>query len=250
MSTQVAYSYGQTLDEFFENMAEDQLEFGVGIGTDPTGEVAGPVAVFDREEAPMAPTNPLRLVESTLQRFSSAQNYYNQMFWSGAADSSTDHTAFNWFDVFGVRNEETGELEDINVGQVLANDATSNAVVDEATGRVPRFEVKRAFRNQMQDSAEAFKFSCRPVCTLDQWIDFHPAGTRNGPRSATDPQEGKGQDYWVEILDLIQGPGTEPGKDTQGIHCSVTDVDTRRNWRDRLLRFREKVYLSVHPFKA
>lgn len=245
MSTQVAYSYAQTLDEFFENMAADQLEFGVQA----SDEFQGPVAGFSREQIPMSPSNPLRLIEQTLQRFQPAETYYDVMFWSGVA-SGTEPIAFNWFDVFGVRNEETGNLEDIDVGGVLSNAAESNAVADEETGRVPRFEVKTRFRKQMESSVEAFKFASRPVCTLDQWIDFHPAGVRNGLRGKSNPKEGKGQDYWIEILDLIQGPGTEPGKDTQGIHCNATDVDTRRNWRARLLRFREKVYLDEHHHKA
>jgi hypothetical protein len=245
MDTSVSYTYAQTLDEFFENMAEDQVEFGVQ-GAD---SFQGPVPDFQRSEIPMSPTNPLESVGKVFQKFLPAESYYDTMFWGGQSLGLKDPTAFNWFDVFGVVNEETGAVEDISVASILQQ-SDSNAVADEATGIVPQFVVKPQFLRQVLDSQEAFNFVSRPVCTLDEWIDFHPAGVRNGERAATDPKEGKGHKYWLEILELIQGPGVEPSKDTEGVHCDASEVDTRRNWRARLLEFRKRVYLDPHHHSA
>jgi hypothetical protein len=241
MSTSVSFTYGQTLDDFFERIVEDIDEFGL-FGTDAS---LGPAT---REQIPSAPKNPIESVRNQFQVYPAAVEYFRNMLWR-TEEWDGDAIVFNYMDVFGVRDEDSGELSDIFI-QPQAQETESNVVPDEASGKTPRFEVKGAFQEYMNNSEEAFKYASRPVCTLEEWIEAQPNGVKEGPRAANDPKEGKGADYWVQVLELVQGPGTEPSKDTEGNPCEATDTDTRRNWRDRILRFRQKVYQDAHHHRA
>lgn len=225
MSTTVAYTFAQPFEDFFESLVEDVMQY------------FGPNDSFDPEKMEsMAPAHPVADVRHRFQVLPHAEEYYHAMLWRLDTLQKDDHVIFDWTRVVGV--EKDGEVVDID----LDARERSNAIADEERGIVPVYAVKRAFQRYMEDPEEAFKFASRPVCTLDEWIDFHANGVREDPREAGHPSQGKGARYWVRILDLAQGPGQDPGTSLDGVPCGPDTVDTRRNWEARFLRFREKVY--------
>jgi len=246
MSTNVSFTYGQTFDEFFDNVVEDAAEFGTYGSAGNEGGVQ--LQTFTREQAIFSPRNPIEAIRDQFQIFPAAEAYYRVMLHRTEDWGINYPTAFNYIDILGVRNIDTDELSDIVI--VPGDPDSSNVITDESTGRTPRFEVKGTFRRFLTDSNAAYAYVSRPVCTLEEWIEAQPDGVQETQVKASDPKQGKGADYWVKVLELIQGPGEEPTKDTEGNPCSALNVDTRRNWRDRILRFRQKVYLDPHHHRA
>lgn len=233
MSTSVGYSFGVPIDEFFETLIEEFMQY------------YGPTETFDTQtQEMMAPAHPVRAVRDQFQILPNAREYYHAMLWRFDEIKKDDAVVFDWTQVLGV--DTPNGVVDVDV---FAREE-SNALANEQTGEVPVYAVKNAFRRFMQNPEDAYKWSSRPICTLDEWIDFHSNGTRLEPRESQHPTQGKGARYWVKILDLEQGPGQDPGTSLDGVPCGPVNVDTRRNWEARFLRFRQKVYEERRPFRG
>jgi hypothetical protein len=119
------------------------------------------------------------------------------------------------------------------------------------TAEPPEYVIKGAYASLMTEPMKAFAFGSRPICTLEQFIDLRgPAGVRTGFRSKGNKTEGKGADYYVKIFDINNDPVLPVDFSTDGLPCGPVGTDVRRNWEQRLLAFRRKVYTARHPFKA
>ena len=119
------------------------------------------------------------------------------------------------------------------------------------TAEPPTYVVNDSYQPLMNDSLKAFAYGSRPICTLDQYIDLQGArGVRDGVRSPSNKKEGKGAQYYVKIFNLSAVPVEPINLSADGLPCGPVGTDTRRNWEERLLAFRRKVYNSLQPFKA
>jgi hypothetical protein len=97
----------------------------------------------------------------------------------------------------------------------------------------------------------AMKYVSRPICTLDEYAAFRGAwGKRRGTVQPNDPLQGKGATYYMQILDLKQGPGDAPTFDENNflVDPEPKDLpDTRVDWRVRLLNYRSKILSGKLP---
>lgn len=99
-----------------------------------------------------------------------------------------------------------------------------------------------------KDNDAAMRYVSRPVCTLDEWIALHERGVRVREVAPDDPNEGKlGAAYYVKILQLTPGPGPRPPLSETGNVLATIEADTRYDWEQLLLRYRDRVYYQLSP---
>lgn len=250
MNTQVGYSYGQLFDEFFENVAQDALEAGRAPSRIATGTTY------------MAPLHPIEELQDIFSKVENAEEYYNAMFWRRDPASAQEEKVFDWQKIVGVRAMEDvlahtsgANLDDLEIEPLefhLDDDGriVGNALADENVGYVPRYAIKPSYRANLDDPAAAMRWVSRPITTLDEWIDFHPNGVRLQPVTGTDPYQGRGAAFWTKILELTPGPGLEPGTTSDGTPEGPAAAHTRKNWEDRFVEYRHKVYFQKRPHRA
>ena len=158
-STQVSFTYGRTIQEMFDLMAQ---EFAGGA------TVAG-----------TAPREPVRDVRKVVQDFAESEAFYRGLFFGGRNLLHKD-AAFDWRKVIGYRPAVAGDTpERLFVNGVSETHQDRNAqagqpapVAHNLVGDreiVPLPGAQALFDNY--DSAMAYNW--RPICTLDEYIQFH-----------------------------------------------------------------------------
>ncbi len=136
------------------------------------------------------------------------------------------------------------EAYDVRTGKTLIKDQINTRdFIEQAVGFRPA-ESHKVFANSTDD---AMRYVSRPICTLDEWISLHERGVRQREVRPDDPNEGKYATYYVKILDLVPGPGPRPAMSETGDVLSAVEVDTRYNWEQLLLRYRERAYYELAP---
>lgn len=220
-TTSVSYSFAQTLDEMLGRLAQAQVD-----------------SSEEQDDVIVAPFHPIRELRERFQRLEDSTAYYKQTFYQ---ESEYVETVFDYRDVMSTTGPDAE-------GPMLMD---SRAIPDDATGYVPTLSVRTKYAAQNSNFDAAMKYCSRPVCTLEQYIDFNVLhGVREQPRECNHPVEGKRALYYVKILDLKQGPGVDPGRKTNGDCCGPANADTRKNWESRLLAYRKEVYYKQSPNQA
>jgi len=205
-----------------------------------------------RLAADAVPTNPIDEIRAQFQHNASAEEVYLKLFWKNDPTEFPDSQTRKA--IFDVRHMvDAVDLDD--AARVVPNtkkpvsSADPDDIVNFVTGFVPQADYEEY--NTNPDAA--MRFASRPVCTLDEWIDFQreygiPEHAKKELLvAADDPLEGKGAPYYRKILDLTAGPGKAPTPTLLGNITTPVGADTRYDWQSILLRFREKVYLNLEP---
>lgn len=145
----------------------------------------------------------------------------------------------------------TQEIQSI-VSAVTAAQVNSN-VTGEKSIR-PRQEAMYLFESRRA----AMAYGARPICTLDEYIDFHEKGVRVG---AVDPTAALASGsarafkakYYQQILNLKPGPPVEyPGAGASEGTIAARDEefpDSRANWTALLLKYTQRVLRRISPRK-
>lgn len=215
--TTLSYTHAQPIDEMYELLYEQLLEH---------------TATYSDTRS--APINPIEALRKRFQTYDGAAEYYRRLFYH---DREEIDPVFKFDKVFLVKRAE-GQPEPPYYA--YAPDKI-NVLPDEDTGEVPLYIYSRAYDEQVTSFDAAMRWVSRPVCTLEQYIDYHgEAGARE------QPQGDRGRTYYVRILNINNGPGEEPGHLEDGGRCGSVGVDTKRNWTSRLLRFRRQVREMEH----
>ena len=113
-----------------------------------------------------------------------------------------------------------------------------------------RFKPSAAYKPMFEEAAYAMRNKARPICTLEEYINFHEKGVRVGRIEPNDRTQGKGGVFYEKILNLKQGPGDSPVLDQDNNLQSPIEADTRADWETRLLNYRKKVIYQLHPQEA
>jgi len=242
MSTSMSYTYGQTFEELFETLADYRGDFASVLFDDDEAKVS-----YAEADIICAPIHPIEELRSMFQTRDNANKYFQNILWQNSNETSV----FDWRSAMGVLGRSASSHAKRPVEDIDLNLENTNAVANDAVGYIPEYTTKPAFDVYMQDPRKALEYVSRPVCTLDEYAEFQGGyGRKEGLRLSQNPREGKAAPYYVKILGLVQGPGEEMGQTATGGRCSVIDVDTRRNWESRLLKFRHKVYYEDYPHLA
>lgn len=103
----------------------------------------------------------------------------------------------------------------------------------------------RKFADVFRDSYRAMQYVSRPVCTLDEYIQFRGRmGTRVNKVLANNPAQGRGAMFYEKIIEFTQGPGTTPtfNENNELVSPELTELaDTRVDWASRIWNYRRKI---------
>ena len=131
--------------------------------------------------------------------------------------------------------------------QVYAQMTPGEPITSDILKKYVAIQPNTAFLPMFRDYYNAMRFAARPICTLEEYIDFRGKhGVRERRIEATDPAQGKGGVYYEKILNFKAGPGTPPAFDVNNCLTSppIADLpDTRIDWESRLKAYRAKVIL-------
>lgn len=232
--------------------AGDASNIGAATAALSAAQAALSQAELAISQPDMAPAHPIPDLRVRFQNVSNANDYYTAVFQRGQKYSRK--AAFDWHEFLGVLNTATDVVDPIHIEEgktvttTLANgtQVTQKQVDTNAVQSGIAYWIQKSFEHLAEDSDAAMSYVARPVCTLDEWIDFH------GDRAVRDGREQVNPNmpaYYIRILDLIQGPGTEPLEDGSGNPLSQVTADTRDDWETKLLNYRAKVTADVN-FKA
>lgn len=139
------------------------------------------------------------------------------------------------------------ELKRIEHELTVPKGRVPNKILDNYTGIVP----SNKFRNMFGIHDFAMRYVSRPICTLDEYINFRGRwGTRRKYIPWNDKIQGKGAGFYERILNLKQGPGDPPTFDENNylITPEAKDLpDTRIDWNNRLINYRRKILFGKAP---
>jgi len=288
MSTTIQYTAGQMLEDFFESLTElktqalnedgyaaeqkrivDLLSYkGVAIEGISAATTEEDRAVWDLEiqkidaalldlqtittEAIVAaPLHPIPSLRARFQTAKGADEFYRRNFYRNS--ETKQNVVFNWETAFSVRHgDNTPEAIAFSVGDKVI---TSNTTT--TSHSTPEYQLKGKLKGMAGDHDSAMTEVSRPVCTLEEYIDFHgDRGVRIGKVAPSGEVDSKGATYYRQILMITPNRKTaqvqkEPGTvGDYGNRENVDLLDTRSNWVEKLVRYRQKVYNDLHPHKA
>ena len=225
MSTSISYTLGQTLDEYLHQILDAR------VGANPE---------LRKYIVSAAPPNPIPEVRAVTQVLEQAEEYFTTLFHQRQiykygpvkTGAFNVHSAINLI-------LESGEVVKVDDDyELLFKDH-----LDNYTKVIPSNDY-----NEMFDQAQAaMRFVSRPICTLEEYINFHEKGVRRGKIGIHNKQQAKGAVFYEKILDLIQGPGEAPVIDENNAPQEGVIADTRANWEQRLVNYRTKFLFQLHP---
>lgn len=196
------------------------------------------------------PTHPVPDIRYRFQVTSAADDYYAMTFQQGQKFNNLP-AAFDWTKGVGVLNPNdytlpptpitVGTGQNITVtgsdgSQATQKQVTTNALDTE--GNPVLYGPLGQYKSAAEDATSAMQFVGRPICSLEEYIDFQgDYGVRQGPVQAYPG----GPTYYTKILDYTAGPGPEPQEDQFGNRTTSVTADTRLDWESRLLAYRSRI---------
>lgn len=224
VGTIVTFTNAQFVDEVMRNLILDRAK----------------LPFEEQDDLAMAPMHPVKSMRERFQNLEQSDEYFNRVLYG---DTQPGAAVADHFEMFSVK---IGSGDAADVRELTREDALKYELLEEYP-----LVLSEGYRQFTDNTIAAMSYCERPVCTLEEYIDFYgDYGTRQGKVSAGADYDGKPLGYWIKILDLIQGPGPEPGHTSDGERCGTVVADTAQNWESRLLRIRDAVYYAEHPQKA
>ena len=225
MTTSMSYGYGRTLKENYEIAIQDALG---------ELELNGSVPKFHST----APTMPMKKLADTLQHTETARDYYRNLFYQDS--NSKKETVFDFLQFFESKDSIDGNP--IPTSTPIPKDTSSGFSV--TLENTPERDAERG------NYSKAMQYASRPVCTLDEYIDFINGGVGVG-FSKLDllPAEKYGVQVPTFIRKYLADEESVEEKDSKTnnyISPTLTPTsevfDLRRNWVAKIQRYREKVH--------
>lgn len=224
MQTSITYAFAQTLDEFLTALYEAR-----------SGNNEVETAYPDLGAAPPIPIESVRRV---FQELTNAEEYFRRLFKQNVASSDVSRTA-----AFDLRKAI----------ELVLRGGTTASLLDNNNLTLPyeRVQPTTAYADCFEYSDAALKRVSRPICTLDDYINFHRNGVRHGVIEAEDSVFGKGARYYTRIMDYSIGPGEQaPEIGSNGIPLEAFEFDLRDDWVALLKEYRQRVLFDLHPHKG
>ena len=195
----------------------------------------------DLSDINYAPAYPIKDIRNRFQVQDKAEEAYARLFFRDQVDANKS-AAFDWREAVALQTEQ-GEVEDIYFEKASAEsveEVDTNLI--RPTGEEPAFVLKDKYKIFSESFDDAMRFVSRPVCTLEEYIDFHgDRGIREGKITTAATRLNKGAVYYARILEYRDGPGEMP------ITTAESGADSRDNWVERLLRYRNKILFGIGP---
>jgi hypothetical protein len=236
--TRINYTYGQIMSELMHEIIDARS------GNTPSGEAYPNIAA--------APPHPIGTLRDVLQDLGQSEEYFKLLLhqgqsYSGGRLADQIKTAAFYFphalELVLPSGEEKFAAEVID----KLDRKTLNQFVE--------YQPSAIFANIFSNPDESMRYVSRPICTLDEFIDFQQVNGRRINRiDRFDEAEGKGAVYYEQIRDMSGG-----GEDTAVAFDENNNLTTppiadlpatRIDWTTRLKNYRIKVKKQVHPQEA
>ena len=171
--------------------------------------------------------NTVQAIKASIAKLQdSYQQTYSKL--QTASKTSTGSEEFkavaDYRDLFSIEDMRTSTILDIDVGSLLSSSTKIDSYKTAEALTYSRLVPKAGSEDFFTDYGLAMDYCSRPVCTLEQYIDFYantpatyggiePGGRGRGVRigkTYLDNEEGYAPSYIV-IREFVGGPGVEPG---------------------------------------
>ena len=236
-STTVSFTHAQTLDEYMNGIRESRL------GENPEARTYQILA---------NPPNPVPEIRAVEQMWDLADQYFRELLHQHLQYSNPLKTAA--FDFTKAVSLVLPDNTVLDTAAALTDKGVLNGVP--YLSAYSRIRPTDAFRAMFDSATAAMGFISRPVCTLEEYIDFYSQqsangrGCRNTEISPNQERQGKGATYYEQILKFTRGPGDPVAVDKDGNVVTPVTADTRADWETRLLNYRKKIIFQLHPQEA
>lgn len=242
LSTVVSFSNAQTIDEYLHGIRESRN------GVNPEARK------YIVTANPPNPIPELRIVEQVMTQ---AEAYFSQLFHQRQTYADKIKTAA--FDILNTINLVMPSGEVIKTKFAVGVDLSDSGLAPLNARGVTEIDLTQfldmyasirptnEFAGMFEQASLAMRFVSRPVCTLEEYINFHERGVRQSMIPMDHPLQGKGAVYYEKILSFEQGPGPAPVLDDANNLQQPVTADTRTDWETRLMNYRKKVIFQLHP---
>jgi hypothetical protein len=221
---------------------------------------------FQDVQLDSSPASPIPIIRTQFQNISNAQDYYNDLLFQGQQPKNKP-SVFSWRNALGIFNEDDPNNPDDIYFEVATTPGTTvqgtttpadgtpaalpppqvnSVVTSNATSQdgQPDFQLKPLYAQLAAQSGAALIAGSRPICTMEQYIDFSgDRGVRIGPIAANGPHSLGGL-YYEQILAYSVAPATAPVETPAGsgnIAAPVT-ADIAQDWGDAIKSYRAKIW--------
>jgi hypothetical protein len=210
MRTSMQFSFGRTMQEMLEVLKGDMNRLGIVSGS--------------------APAEPIDQVRAISQDFDKAEQFYNALFF-GRQDTPNKKASFDFREVVGYPVQVGNTYDDTIVQPIyIYGTKTPGDVSYVPTGEPTQppqhnvdgsrdLEPTRGFKDIFRSYDAAMQYVSRPICSLDEYIQFRHNETDVQTLIETGQVAGEtnfyGYDgdsarYYTRIEKFIQGPGETP----------------------------------------
>jgi hypothetical protein len=221
---------------------------------------------FQDVQLDSSPASPIPIIRTQFQNISNAQDYYNDLLFQGQQPKNKP-SVFSWRNALGIFNEDDPNNPDDIYFEVATTPGTTvqgtttpadgtpaalpppqvnSVVTSNATSQdgQPDFQLKPLYAQLAAQSGAALIAGSRPICTMEQYIDFSgDRGVRIGPIAANGPHSLGGL-YYEQILAYSVAPAIAPVETPAGsgnIAAPVT-ADIAQDWGDAIKSYRAKIW--------
>lgn len=233
MATRINFAFAQTLDEAMHEIMSARL-----------GETPEKIAYDNVAAAPVHPVEELRDVTQMKDR---AEDYFSLLFHQGVSYTQSYKSAAFYF---------PDSIQLIRKGDAVEATTAIDLGERDTLNNYTRIEPTAGYEAMFHDPDSALRFVSRPICSLDEYIDFRENGCRVNQIPRFHRKQGRGGVYYEQILRLVQGLGdVEVEFDSETNNLISPDPptklpDTRADWETRLKNYRIKVMETLHPWEA
>lgn len=192
----------------------------------------------------VGPKEPIPDVSNTLQQIREARNFYAQLIY-GQADFRGKDPLGDYQKLLGWANND-GPPD-----RIVADPTQSDYNIGSEFNR--EIQTLPSASKYFLDTNAALEYCARPVCTLEQYIDFY-GGVRYTTLHPGDKilnNNGDSPTFYYQIRDFAYGAGitadpTEPGISQADEYTRLKAMPkTLRDWQTSLLLYRQKIYANL-----
>ena len=200
--------------------------------------------VIDGETLGVSPSDPIKEVSDRLQKFKEARAYYKKLLY-GDED-------FQGKDPLGDYQQLLGYANNNAIPDPIRADATDTQGFNINSEYDRELAPLESAKQLFEDTNAALKYCARPVCTIEEYIDFYN-GVRNlsvAPGDSINRSFTNDTKFYYRIREFPFGEGIEESNDptVEGLseleqYKRISKLPaTLRDWQKVLLIYRQKIY--------
>lgn len=200
-------------------------------------------ANIERNGFPIGPVDPIEVVSDATQRIPNARRYYKQLLY-GNQDFRGQDPLGDYQNILGWARADAPP--DRIVAEPTKTGFNLNTQLNREIQALPQA------RRYFDDTNAALSYCSRPVCTIDEYIQFYLGVNRTAahPGDKINHNGSLDMKFYYQIRNFDYGQGivsdpTEFGITKKEMHERLAALPpTLRDWQSALLLYRQKIYAN------